>query len=377
MDQADHQVFNEICSLGIYKDCLVSSLNLFLDGLGTPSSSKPDNLSKLETLRISHHPHIVNPSYAQLMYDKLPWAISGVNLCPNDHRHDDMLRMTWNLRIDSRNWTVAANRIRKAMTEGVDVFPKLERVVMMGEVDDDDTVEWRHEEKAICEVLISLPSVAYYCQASGLGPLALPNTVYQPLHPPKIATFHLSRSTKIWECLELPPIILGATNRYILSGPIRMETSRPFRLTDLAGGWIKPLNMIPHMLNSRTHVTKQLAPSNTTTSDENVTEQIPFDSVSLDGTSIEIYNFLINVISPDITLCASKELKPKHIHPLGLDICQALEKQIHDKLGRWRGKVIIRDGSELPVCPACRFEGPIPPNEATSYNDVAGAVVVE
>jgi len=185
MDQADHQVFNEICSFGIYKDCLVSSLNLFLDGLGTPSSTKQNNFSKIESVRVSHHPHIVNPSYAQLMYDKLQWAISGVNLCPNDYRHDDMLRMTWNLRIDSRNWTVAANRFRKAMTEGMDVFP------------------------------------------SGLGPLALPNTVYQPLHPPKIATFHLSRSTKIWECLEFPPIILGATNRYILSGPIRIESPRP------------------------------------------------------------------------------------------------------------------------------------------------------
>jgi hypothetical protein len=308
------------------------------------------------------------------MNDKRPWLVSGVRRYPDDYIRDRQVKEVFQLRFDARNWAMAARRIRKAMHEGIMVMPKLERAVMMGEVDDDATVEQRHGEKGICEVLISMPSVKYYCQASGLGPLALPNVVYQPLHPPEIATFHLSRSTKIMECLEIPPIILGATNRYILSGPLRIETPRPLKVTDLSGG-LDNLKLLAHVLCSRTHVTKQLEPSDSTTSDENVTEQI-FDSVSLDGTSIEFYHYAVNVISSDLTSRPSRDLKPKHTHPLGLDIRKALEDMLEPQIGRWRGKVIIRDASHLPICPACQYEGPIPPNEATHYNDI-GMILVE
>jgi hypothetical protein len=113
---------------------------------------------------------------------------------------------------------------------------------------------------------------------------------------------------------------------------------------------------------------EQLQPSFKTTfaEDGSCTRTVPFSSVSLGNTSIEIYNYIVNVIRSGPTFGSGLQKRP-HVHPLSLDVCKAIERVLDSGIGRWRGKVTIRNGSDLPTCPACQYEGEIPENQIAEY----------
>jgi hypothetical protein len=171
----------------------------FSEGLGTSPSAKQKQLSKVETLRVCHTPHIINPSYSRFMADSRKWKATGAQRWDeeNDKDLECALETDWHVRFDADEALKAALRMREAIGSGVNVMPRLKRVVMLGAVDNERNIEEQHVVKGMGDVLLSLPSVEYYCQSSGLGPLSLSNKISQPLHPPRIATFHLSRSSKI------------------------------------------------------------------------------------------------------------------------------------------------------------------------------------
>lgn len=180
---------------------MVSGLLSFSAGLETSSTAKQNQLSKVETLRICHTPDIINPSYSRLMADSRKWKATGSRFW-NEEDDEDLecaLETDWYVRFDADEALKAALRMRGAIRNGMNVMPSLKRVVMMGVVDNERNIEEQYVAKGMGDVLLSLPSVEYYCQSSALGPLSMSNTISQPLHPPRIATFHLSRSSKIWK----------------------------------------------------------------------------------------------------------------------------------------------------------------------------------
>jgi hypothetical protein len=281
------------------------------------------------------------------------WHTCGIQMHVGDTVSERMLKSVWQLQDDADDMMNAGMSIRVAIRKGLDVLPKLKRVVMMGEVDDRAVVRHARHPKSISDVFLSLPSVEYYCQSSGIGPLSMSNAIYKPLHPPRVATFHLSRSTMMWRSELLPPIVIGATNRYIWSGPggagaLRVESTSPIPASSITSDMVKAMIAVVHTLCARTTVLEQLQPGPDTTyaEDFSYTQTVPFNSVSLNDTSIEIYNYVVNVIQTGPTVGSSLEKRP-HVHPLSLDVCKAIERVLNCKIGRWRGKVIIRNGSDL------------------------------
>jgi len=307
------------------------------------------------------------------MADIRKWKATGSRLW-NEEDDEDLecaLETDWYVRFDADEALKAALRMREAIRNGMNVMPSLKRVVMTGAVDNERNIEEQYVAKGMGDVLLSLPSVGYYCQSSALGPLSMSNTISQPLHPPRIAIFHLSRSSKIWKSSLYPPIVVGAINRYIFSGGLRLESPRPLIPSDITAELADAMFAIVNMLCMRNWVEKQTAPGGFVllVEDSSTRNRIPFSSAFLNDTKIEIYNWIVNVIGADPNVIESLEKKPERIHPLSRDVCETIERLLDDRIGPWRGKVILRNADDVPACPACAYDGPIPTNETVEYKD--------
>lgn len=251
--------------------------------------------------------------------------------------------------------------IRKAMQTDDPPFPLLKTVAMGGHGDSSFGCHKGDYESAmklpterIALSLLSLPSVEHYCQSVAMGPLAVPQEMFKPIHPPKTVTFHYAFPENDFATGVLfAPIVLGATNRLIYCSPLRVGSTYPMPPTLINETSAELIQMVTAFL-SRTSVIEEVAesPEDAETTSSNM-RVVNLDSVSLDGTYIEIYNQVRNVKQNGMTPAPRDEPG----WPWSQETCEAMEKLGSTKWGRWRGRVKIRNREDIPVCPSCGFSG--------------------
>jgi hypothetical protein len=239
------------------------------------------------------------------------------------------------------------------MDNGHQFLPNLKRVVLLGRSDDLISVRMSGQPKGFAETLIKLPTVKYYCQSSILGPLSLSNTIQKFLHPPKVVTFHIANSELYDHWPESLPIVLGATNRYISRCPLKLRTHQATVPSDIGNHMLNGLSVSILSMFKRSVV--QVQKSRRHPGDQEW-EKVPLASVSLDGTKIEMYNMVGDMMMPSHHLVPGRtrpEIE-KEIKPLGLKVRQSLARLVDTQIGPWKGKVSFHNIDEIRLCPACR-----------------------
>jgi len=216
---------------------------------------------------------------------------------------------------------------------------------MMGDADDQISMIINNFPKGFPDMLLNLPSVKYYCQSSFLGPLSIRNVPHRPLHSPKVVTFHIAKSELRPHWAESLPIIVGATNRYILSLPVRISSRHPLTPSGVDDQCLQALSTSVLAMLQRTELHRDLP-------QYNGPEKFSINSVSLVGTKIEMYNLVGNLIVP--APHADRATTAKKVMPLSSEVRQALAKLIDTRIGPWKGIVSFYNIDEIPLCPACR-----------------------
>jgi len=82
----------------------------------------------------------------------------------------------------------------------------------------------------------------------------------------------------------------------------------------------------------------------------NESKTVPFDSISLKETKVEIYDYIrhCTVSGPGLDINTIER------HPTDLSRIQSI---LDGKIGRWKGKVFLKNREDCPPCSACGFEG--------------------
>jgi hypothetical protein len=187
--------------------------------------------------------------------------------------------------------------------------------------------------------LANLPSVKHYCQFSPVGPLALPNQTLQIGYPPEIVTIHhpglITDLGPFWR----PPIVLGSTNRLMCNGTHFYLSSDTPGTTVPSGKRYRWFWALEKMLNENSVL--HLGVNQHTT--------VPFNSVSIENTKIEIYDYIRHC-----TFSGAADIQTADSRPTDLSQIQAL---LDARIGRWKGRVFLKNREDCPPCSACGFEG--------------------
>ena len=350
----------------MYQDCLVHRPQPFFKTLlptqkwysdgpdtdieleGSPNLTKQDQLGRIKTLRFCQSPAIAEADYCTLLADSpFCWATAGTLHYPNDPSYPN--HQTDRFVHDAKAYCDFSIWIRRVVRMGYPVLPSLDRVVMLGEKDDQISMMLNQLSKGLPDSLVNLPSVQYYCQNSLFGPFTLRNTLAKTYYPPKVATFHIAHLDLHHGWAEALPVILGATNRYILSCPVKIAGQHPSISSDVDEQWLRALSTSVLAMLRRTRVQKQLLLV------DQPCESVSIDTISLDGTKIEMYNLIGNLILPAPKARGYPRARPdKEIEPLDIKVRQALARLVDTRIGPWKGKVSFHNIDEIPLCPACQ-----------------------
>jgi hypothetical protein len=218
-------------------------------------------------------------------------------------------------------------------------------------------------ENTIGDMLIGLPSVDFYCEASISGPLSMSNVQYKPLYPPKIATFHLNDGNLYeWFMVNDLPMIVGATNRYICATPFEIISpghipqageaiiSRLLNLVDEGAIHIQQIKSDDRSAPGAVRFHRQ--------------EDEPNEGY-LAGTTIEIYNWAVmqtHQSDIDNDEDDTHDTYDSTSRPLTAEMKDAIEAELDRYIGSWRRNMSVRNMADLPLCPACGIA-----EESTNY----------
>ena len=213
----------EICKTELYDDCLVGNLDTFIQDISS-NPRKVDLLGRIKTLRLyeADTSLLKEPTYLQLVF-KGEWPYLVAKRKAKDFYRPLQLAMQQDGFADRFLYGPAVRALKLATIKGP-ALSHLHRITMSAEETSTTWGSFQSEITSFAErlepapvplFLLGLPSVQHYCQRLPTGSFALPNHVIKVDSPPAIVTIHtpkmLSKDGLIW----LPPIVLGATNRYM------------------------------------------------------------------------------------------------------------------------------------------------------------------
>jgi len=78
-------------------------------------------------------------------------------------------------------------------------------------------------------------------------------------------------------------------------------------------------------------------------------ESVPFDSVSLEHTRVELYDYVRHCTFTDMSDMHTADSRPTDL--------SEIQSVLDEKIGRWKGKVFLKNREDCPPCSACGFEG--------------------
>jgi len=233
--------------------------------------------------------------------------------------------------------------LTKSLSPKSKLFANLERVIMSGEY---ETFPWGRNQTdfniftsslppaPVPLFFANLPNVKHYCQWTPTGPLALPNQIIKIDNPPEIVTIHYPHMLEDWGPQWLPPIVLGTTNRYMFRSnnfaASRTDTGEDVHFEQLAAFVASLMTMLsPHPV---LHVKS------------NGYDYVPFDSVSLSNTRLEMYDYIRH----------TNLLNARDHPPSDLTYIQHL---FDERIGKWKGKMFLKNREDCAPCSACGFAG--------------------
>lgn len=302
---------------------------------------------------------LTDPSYAQLMIED-EWVYCGVRkprgnvggalgfALHNEEFTDQLLF--------EPAYDILLTAMAEAKKQSRTIFSNLERVTMPGPQNswiwgfDQDEIDSFHtyiRPAPLPHFFINLPSVKHYCQGLATGPLALSHDIIKLEHPPEIVTIHPGGMLDEWGPSWSPPIVLGAINRFMCdqshSTTSRTDDGSDLREHELSE-MLRHVKRVFHSIRDILIVPRKGF------------EHLGFErkspsSVSLEGTTVELYDYVRH----------NNSLRGKPWMAYG-DQCPPgslayLQARIDEHLGRWKGKVFLKNLEEMSPCPACGMEG--------------------
>jgi hypothetical protein len=335
---ADDQVFEEICTPQLYRDCLVSDANKLLYGPRRGiDSEKPELLSKIKTLRIYHSNTRKGASYADLVSGKCRWKDIGFSREIIPKISAEWVDIT---ALEYHQDEIAGNRFQQGPRLRAGIFGSLERICMTTTGDQSWGTHLQHHivdqyfgHAWLPTALLNLPTAQHYCQSSMLGPLAIPNMGYRPTYPPKIVTFHYPHPYGFWDPNKRPPIVFGSINRFM--------SPNPFVLHIPDGGNMRMVGGLREVFSPLLNMLDFFEPVSFQTGDEIHSQYLDNESQidpTITGTILEVYNFI--------------DLRGRGSSAKNL---AKLQKVLDTVLGPWTGKVILKEKSDCPPCSACGY----------------------
>jgi len=191
------------------------------------------------------------------------------------------------------------------------------------------------DPKPVPHFLVGLESIKHYCQTSLAGPMALNNEIIRVVNPPEIVTFHINN--RISTDGIMPPIVVGAVNRYMFAAPTVMicDTSGDDVSADQVREILQPLRS---MLNSRDQALC-LFPG--TFRHYSLKDIRPYET-----TTIELYDYVRHIYIDDAYPVPA--VRPNNL--------KGIQFQLDQSIGDWKGKVILKNSEEAPCCSACGKE---------------------
>jgi hypothetical protein len=217
----DCQSMYDLCASVLYSDCTLRDFTTFAAGYRTN-----ENTDRTTRLHIHHEPHWSEATYAEIF--EPGWEMLEIK----DHLHlDPVGRDLMGVMEECHALVQEGKRIRRFITEGLSVLPRLHTVAMWGigetlfndvggfPVEQIYSCRFEDNAKILPHALINLPTIRNYCQTVFYGPLALPNKIIKVESALQTFTTHFRGSQTFSNCLTVqelrsPKIILGATNRY-------------------------------------------------------------------------------------------------------------------------------------------------------------------
>lgn len=337
----------ELCKTELYHDCLVGDIDTFAQDIMS-NPRKTELLARIKTLRIYQADELLSkePTYAQLLSNDVEWRILGPRAAPEDDLA--ALRLA-TIDVDFANKFLSGPAFRSLLWSTIGGgLTSLECVTMTREMESSPWGALQKEFYAFSDILdppylpfflANLPSVKHYCQWSATGPLALPNQTCKVVNPPEIVTIHNPSMLEEFGPMWLPPIILGATNRLMFNSTnlVCSSEDRVESITyDSMESFLKPLeNMFGDV------------PVLQANSDGY--EVVSFDSVSLDNTRVELYDYVRHCSFLDPSDIGTADSRPTDL--------SEIQSVLDERIGRWKGKVFLNNREDCPPCSACGFEG--------------------
>jgi hypothetical protein len=344
--ETDQQILYDICKTELYRDCLVGDIDTFAQDISS-NPRKTELLGRVRTLRLYQRDYYLlnEPTYVELIVQGKSQFL-GLKEFGNDY-YAGLRQAFHDLESADRYLSGPTTRalktaLSKDPSPNSKVFANLERVIMSGEY---DTFPWGRSQaefdiftrslplSPIPLFLANLPNVKHYCQWTPTGPLALPTRIIKMDNPPDIVTIHYPHMLEDWGPQWLPPIVLGTTNRYMFrsnNAACSRDNGESMSFDQLAYFVAPMMTMLgPHPV---LHIK----------SDGHM--YIPFDSVSLKNTRLEMYDYIRH----------RNFLDESDDPPSDLTHIQRL---FDERIGRWKGKVFLKNREDCPPCSACGFAG--------------------
>jgi hypothetical protein len=339
----------EICKTELYDDCLVGNLDTFVQDISS-NPHKVDLLGRVKTLRLyeADTSLLKEPTYLQLVSnEEWPYLVAKKNA--NDFYRPLQLAKQQEGFADRFLYGPAVLGLKIATIKSP-ALSQLQRITMSAEEispiwgssqSEFTSFAKRLEPAPVPLLLVGLPSVQHYCQRLPTGPLALPNHLIKIDNPPGMVTIHTAKMLSKHGLIWLPPIILGTTNRFMFRCEDDVLCSIHAEEDMIAARVAQVLHRLQVMLGER--------PVLRVYNDTNH-EYLPFSSVSLDDTRIEIYDYIRCFKFDDVMNPFPKSTdRPMDLAPI--------ESMFNERIGRWKGKVFLKSRDECPPCSACGFEG--------------------
>jgi hypothetical protein len=201
--------------------------------------------------------------------------------------------------------------------------------------------------------LLSLSTVRHYCQSVQVGPLALPATLQEVTAPLETFTFHAVPGHGPSHFINgLPPIIIGAVNRYHFSCNhliVSMDGETP--LIDMVQ--IKRIMMIVVGM-----IKRELLPAVTNSISQDEYEKL--DTPDIGNTTVEFYDLIrhVQIHPPEVGLeypffgSRARWLADRPSRCLGI-----FQKMITEQnFGEWSDKIVFKNREDAPPCAACGLD---------------------
>lgn len=340
----------ELCAPVLYTDCTPYDFVSFATGLRTN-----ENIDRTSRLHIHHKQHWAEVTYAQIFESGWSRLETKRALHVNPIGRDFMGVLE-----ECHALVEQGVRIRRFITQGLTILPKLQ-IVSMGGIGEDlfnsawgsqaqamYSCDFENTGKVLSHALIDLPTIKDYCQTVAYGPLALPNKIIKVKSSLQTFTYHLRGAGTFSRCptaqqIRSPPIIIGAMNRYFCQ--LAVHASYPLdRATD--DELVAHLEPIIAMFNRPAH-----------TADSTTGESIDYngDINAFRGTKVEIYDYIRTVDKAKLDSSGRACLDPTEVvaalPPQSLSFLQGtLDEALPEQ---WKGKVVFKNREDAPLCPAC------------------------